>query len=102
MEEVCIRNLRGNESLDELGRCVPRDESATATLIAHILGKIISQYLSMCYLRRSDAREAKKFFGISNAWAQGIAYMIFQARRIMQSFVLLICIRTWRTQTLSM
>lgn len=79
MQVIVLRNLRDDESLDDCGRVVPRDESAHASLNAHIMGKRLSQFVSGCK-PDNDARNPKNYYGFTNAWAQCLAYMLYQAK----------------------
>lgn len=77
---IIIRNLRADEQLIN-GCVVPRDTSAeNVSLSAHIMGKSASPYVSTCKCEEYDARDPKRYFGLSNGMAQGIAYMLYMAR----------------------
>lgn len=74
---IILRNARADEILEN-GLCVARNPQANISLMSHINGNRDSQIVSMCLMSRDDVRLSSKYFGLTNGWAQGIAYMLYQ------------------------
>lgn len=77
MAIIFLRNGRADERLEN-GLCVARNPQADISLMSHINGNRDSQIVSLCLMSSDDARPSSKYFGLTNGWAQGIGYMLYQ------------------------